>query len=444
MTHVLLISNDKNLEAEVAQLPLQNARITRVSTLAEALSSLKLETFPLCFADQRCEGLGDPKSTAQLKEASPETNVIVLLFDKASAPGAVVWDGKAASGAAFDLFVQEIVEQSKEARDSEFLRAMETQQQKRSADILGVSEASRGLRVRIRKVAGNSVSVLIEAEEGSDAELVAQALHGESGLAGHFVKVSCLGVSRQAMLDLLLGTQAGHQPGAIEMANEGTLLLDQVQALAPEMQELLVKIFEEGEIRRQGSPRTVSVNVRWIARSVDSLKDKVKAGRFREDLYWKLCGVALPLVPLRERIADIDELFRSTIRQAAARRGRPEPKIQDAVLAALKAYDFPGNEEELRQLAEVALVQSHDEIGLAALPVKVLLEKRLPGSASSEAVPIKQAVHEFERQVILETLRQVRHNQSKASRRLGIHRNTLILKMQELGIPNKRQSRRKR
>jgi DNA-binding NtrC family response regulator len=224
--------------------------------------------------------------------------------------------------------------------------------------------------------------------------------------------------------------------GKFEYANGGTIFLDDVATLPLESQAKLLRVLQERELSRLGSNRVIPVDVRVISSSNVDLQDMVKKGLFREDLYWRLSGVPVAVPPLRERENDVEELFRHFITQLCRHYRRMELAISPSVFKALRSHTFPGNVRELMHLAETVVVLcEEDEIGISSLPIQLILQSK---GNSMDAVPLKQAVHEFERQVIIRTLRSVQGNQSRAAEILGIHRNTLILKMIEFNIPNKK------
>lgn len=202
------------------------------------------------------------------------------------------------------------------------------------------------------------------------------------------------------------------------------------------MQVKLLRVLQEREICRLGSNRMIPVDVRVISSTNVDLLDLVKQGQFREDLYWRLSGVPVRVPALRERGGDKSLLFTHFLSQVAGRYQRSVPPVSPTVFEAIERHGFPGNVRELIHLAETLFVLAdEDGIGATALPVELLINS---DQGPLQQIPLKRAVREFERQVILKALKQHSGNQSRSAAHLGIHRNTLLVKMSELGIPSRR------
>jgi DNA-binding NtrC family response regulator len=201
------------------------------------------------------------------------------------------------------------------------------------------------------------------------------------------------------------------------------------------VQVKLLRVLQEREICRLGSNRIIPVDVRVVSSTNMDLQDLIRRGQFREDLYWRLSGVPVQVPPLRDRGDDVIELFESFLHDVARRYQKPVPRLTEGVLKAIRTHAFPGNVRELKHLVETLFVLSDGEsIDVSALPVQMILRSE---GRPLERLPLKQAVREFERQVIRRTLRTTQGNQSRAADLLGIHRNTLLVKMSELGLPGR-------
>jgi DNA-binding NtrC family response regulator len=303
-------------------------------------------------------------------------------------------------------------------------------------------------RVRqfISRVAPIDATVLIEGESGTGKELVARAIHEASPRRnGRFVAIACGAIPRDLVESELFGHEKGafssaafRRVGKFELASGGTLFLDDLPTLPLETQAKLLRALAEREICRVGSNQLIPVDVRLVASTNQDLEAQVKAGAFREDLYHRVQGVPLLMPPLRERDGDVDELLELFMARACQRHKLPRPRIHPQVQSALRSYPFPGNVRQLMNLAETLVVLAQGgEVQPADLP-PAILRYAAPADSVSEAAPevgqLKAAVHEFERRYLIKALEQAGNNQSKAARNLGIHRNTLLLKLQELGI----------
>lgn len=318
----------------------------------------------------------------------------------------------------------------------------------REPEILGESEIMKDLRQRIIKVAAHDSTILITGESGTGKELVARAIHFHSARKkNRFVPIACGSIPENLIESELFGHEKGafssaytSRIGKFEYAQGGTILLDDVSALPLASQSKLLRVLQERELTRLGSNRVIPVDVRVLSSTNVELKDLVAKGQFREDLYWRLCGLPLNVPPLRQRENDVQLLFRHFVDKFCAKYHKKALSISENVVKALRSHAFQGNVRELINLADTVVVLcEEDEISVASLPIQLILQAE---GKPLDSVPLKQAVHEFERQVIIRTLRSVAGNQSRAAEILGIHRNTLILKMIEFNIPNKKAQER--
>jgi DNA-binding NtrC family response regulator len=304
--------------------------------------------------------------------------------------------------------------------------------------LLGASEAAVRLRDALVKAAGHEANVLLLGEAGVGKSLAARVIHHHSARRkGPLVSVDCAGLADGHERELF-GLAA--EPGSLELAAGGMLLLRHVESLPLAAQAKLLRALQDRGFTPEGAARFVPLEVRVLATSGPDLRARAKEGAFREDLYWSLGATPLELPPLRGRPGDIEELFQSFLKHHCARFGRAVPTLRPEAMEAVKSHAFPGNVGELEALAHLVAALAQEDLGLSDLPIPVFVGER----AAGEGHPLKSLVHAFERHVILRTLKAVRGNQSRAAERLLVHRNTLILKMQELDIPNKRAQKHSR
>ncbi len=305
--------------------------------------------------------------------------------------------------------------------------------------LLGGSPATVRLRDALTKAAGHEANVLILGEPGTGKKLAARTIHYHSARRkGPFVVMACADTPGPDMERELFGLAA--VSGRLELAAGGTLLLEHVEFLSMAAQAKLLRALQDRGFTPEGGTRFVPLDARVLASSSPALRDHVKTGSFREDLFWRLGATPLDLPPLRARKEDIEDLFHAFLHRRCGSLRRPTPVVRPEAVEAIKSHAFPGNVSELEALAHLVAALAQEDVGLADLPIPVFVGEE----DSRTDLPLKNIVHAFERQVILRTLKAVRGNQSRAAERLDIHRNTLILKMQELDIPNKRQQRKNR
>lgn len=328
--------------------------------------------------------------------------------------------------------------------------------------MIGQSPAMREVYRLIRRVAPSTATVLLLGETGTGKELVARALHDFSPRStGPFIRVNCGALSESLLESELFGHVKGaftnaieNRTGRFEAAHGGTIFLDEINSMSAHLQVKLLRVLQEQEFERVGDSRTIRVDCRIIAATNRDLTMEIEAGRFREDLYYRLNVVPIYLPALRERAEDIFELAHFFCRRYAAENHRPPPKLSEEAVAALASYSWPGNVRELQNYIERAVVLCPgDVITVDLLPphVRGLAPMRLgrakTGSLQSlcselvtlgitEAGEVATNLHErimslVEREVILQVLRSCQGIQTKAATRLGINRNTLHKKIED-------------
>jgi two-component system C4-dicarboxylate transport response regulator DctD len=308
------------------------------------------------------------------------------------------------------------------------LRARLAGRDKLSAQLIGNSPAIGRLRKLIADLADTSANVLIHGETGTGKELVARSLHDASVRhARHFVAVNCGGLPEQLFESEIFGHEAGSFTGAakrrigkIEHAEGGTLFLDEIETMPMPMQIKLLRVLQERVVERLGSNTPLPVSARVVAATKADLKAMSDAGQFRADLYYRLNVITLELPPLRERREDIPALFEHFVAQAALRFEREALPPTPAELARLVAWPWPGNVRELRNLAE------RHVLGLGCNPEH--------GTAEPTALPLAQAVEQFERALIADALRRHDGNLSRAGEALGVAKTTLFDKVRKYGL----------
>jgi two-component system response regulator HydG len=308
--------------------------------------------------------------------------------------------------------------------------------------IIGHSPVMRGLLDMVRTVADSEATILVEGESGTGKELVARAIHSLSPRrAAPFVALNCAALPDSLLESELFGHEKGAFTGADRrndgrflLAHTGTLFLDEIGTLTAAMQAKILRAIQNGEIQRVGSGETLRVDVRIVAATNRNLKNEVRAGRFRDDLYYRLNVVALYTPPLRERREDIPLLAGHFLREAALRNHRNTAGFTPEAMLALEHYPWPGNVRELENAVERALVVARGPfLGPDDLPPAVTGKKDPADHYCLDHIgniPLK----ELEREAIRATLKSVDGNRSEASRRLGISRKTLRAKMENYGL----------
>jgi transcriptional regulator with GAF, ATPase, and Fis domain len=308
--------------------------------------------------------------------------------------------------------------------------------ERRFQQIIGNSSALEAVLEQVERVAPTGSTVLIQGETGTGKELIAHAIHNISSRCGRsFVRLNCAAIPLDLLESELFGHEKGAFTGAIaqkigrfELADKGTLFLDEVGDIPPALQPKLLRVLQEQEFERLGSTRTHQVDVRLVAATNRDLSEMVNRGEFRSDLYYRLNVFPLLLPPLRERREDIPALVKHFVEILGRRMGRQIEHIPTETMSALRSYDWPGNIRELQNLIERAVILSNHGVLPNPLPAH-----GTPCVVLSSATTLRDS----ERTLILKTLEAVSWvigGPKGAAAKLGLKRTTLIHRMQKLGI----------
>jgi formate hydrogenlyase transcriptional activator len=308
---------------------------------------------------------------------------------------------------------------------------------RRFEQIIGNSPALESVLEQVERVAPTDSTVLIQGETGTGKELIARAIHNLSGRFGRpFIKLNCAAIPFDLLESELFGHERGAFTGAIaqkigrfELADKGTLFLDEVGDIPPALQPKLLRVLQEQEFERLGSTRTHQVDVRLVAATNRSLVEMVKRNEFRSDLYYRLNVFPLQLPPLRERREDIPALVEHFVEVYARRMGKPIENIPPETMSGLVSYQWPGNIRELQNFIERSVILTSGNVLHAPLG-------SLNNAAEVESLGAI-TLEDAERDHIRKTLEQTRWvvaGPNGAAARLGMKRSTLYFRMQKLGI----------
>jgi two-component system response regulator PilR (NtrC family) len=429
----------------------QGYEVVTAGDLRSALVAAENDDFDVVITDiQMPEGSGLEVLRA-VRELSPETVVIMITAfastDTAIAAmkeGAYDYITKPFKVDEIQLTVEKALEKKLLARENRRLRnELRTRAKQRS--IVGSSAPMQRVFDLVAQVADTKTNVLISGESGTGKELVARAIHDQSDRADKpFVAVNCGAIPENLLESELFGHVKGAFTGAVqnkeglfETAAGGTLFLDEVGELSLALQVKLLRAIQEKTIRRVGGTQDLRVNTRIISATNRRLEDEVAAGRFREDLYYRLDVIQISVPPLRERRDDIPLLVQHFIDKYDEELGKQIRGASDEAMSALQGYDFPGNVRELENVVERAVALCRDDlIGVEHLPPTVLEPAEQPLAARIPAAGVKldALVNDYERALLSEALRSAGGVKKRAAQLLGISFRSFRYRLEKLGI----------
>jgi len=411
----------------------------------DAVARFKQEPFDLVLTDQRMPDLSGLDVLHAVRASSPETAVVIMTAYGTIETAVSAVKAGAADYLAKPLNLDELLHRMHQIQDRRRLLTENRElraalaERHRVEGIIGESGAMQEVLSVVRRVAPSDATVLIRGESGTGKELIAKALHYASPrAAGALVKVNCAALAESLLEAELFGHERGAFTGAVaarkgrfELADGGSLFLDEIGDLPPHVQVKLLRVLQEREFERVGSSRPIKVDVRLLAATHRNLEGLVRDGRFRDDLYYRINVVTIPLPPLRERREDLPLLIDHFLRVFAEKNGKNIRGLTREAREALLRYDYPGNVRELENLIERAVVLTRaDVIGLSDLPLTLEAQ-----AAESERDPgLVAAVEGLERRMIKEALAKTDGIQTRAAEVLGIGERVLRYKLKKYGL----------
>ena len=405
--------------------------------IAQAESMLRSDSFDLCLTDMKLPDGNGLDLVAYVARRYPSMPVAVI-----TAHGNMESAIAALKSGAFDFVTKPV--------DLADLRNLVSQALKlggssavSSRSLIGGSAAIERLRETIAKLARSQAPVYISGESGTGKELVARLIHEQGARAqAAFVPVNCGAIPGELMESEFFGHKKGSftgavadKPGLFQTANGGTLFLDEVAELPISMQVKLLRAIQEKRVRPVGVEEEHAVDCRVLSATHKNLADLVEAGEFRQDLYYRINVIEIPVPPLRERTDDIPLLVDHFLASRSKEFGIPTPRLDSAAAESLQAYGFPGNVRELENILERAMTLcEQDTINQTDLQLPVAGRTAAATAGTDGDGELQSYLDEVERQRILEALEQTRWNKTQAAKRLGISFRALRYRLQKLGI----------
>ncbi|MBX7256087.1 MAG: sigma-54 dependent transcriptional regulator [Candidatus Hydrogenedentes bacterium] len=441
----ILVIDDETLMREYVQEALQRAghSVRSVSNGKDGIEAFRKHGFDVILTDLKMAPVDGLEVLKTIRDESPVTPVIMM-----TAYATVETAVAALKAGAFDYILKPFtpdelemaviraIERERMAQENKYLRS-ELNQHYDFAAMVGESPAMRAVYEQIKKVADSRATILIRGESGTGKELVARAIH-HSGIRREkpFIKVNCAALSAGLLESELFGHEKGAFTGAHErkigrfqLADTGTLLLDEITEISIELQPKLLRALQEREFERVGGTVPIQVDTRIICTSNRNLEEAVDKGQLREDLFYRLNVIPIVLPPLRERKDDIPALMDFFLKRFAQENARRITGYSDEARTLFMEYDWPGNVRELQNTIERAVVLSTEPL---LKPEHFSLNHaRFGANDTRSALTVGATVADMERQLIFKTLEQCGQNRTHAAKILGISVRTLRNKLKE-------------
>ncbi|MBE7450766.1 MAG: sigma-54-dependent Fis family transcriptional regulator [Kofleriaceae bacterium] len=447
---ILVIDDEPNILTTVRRaLEIEGFAVEVAGNGALGLGKLAEHEIDLVLLDVMMPGESGLDVLPRIRSAHPDVMVVMMSGNatvetavQATKAGAHDFIEKPLSGDKLLLTVQNALEFGRLSRENARLRARAQAEH----SIVGRSAAMKAIFDKVAKTAPTSGRVLITGENGTGKELVARALHDQSRRAkAAFVKVNCAAIPSELIESELFGHEKGAFTGAtrdrrgkFEQADGGTLFLDEIGDMNPSAQAKVLRALQEGELERVGGTETVKVDVRVIAATNKDLAAEIAAGRFREDLYYRLAVVPIEMPPLRGRKDDIPALIEHFLALACARDDRRVKRMTPGAVTLMMQHDWPGNVRELKNVVERMVILTGDTDTIGEADVRDALPRVQPVKAHYVAgTPFKDLVAGAEREIILAALEAHDHHVSNTARELQLERSHLYKKMRALGIDHR-------
>lgn len=422
----------------------------------EALEMAKRERPDLVLLDIWMPRLDGLDTLQRLKEVHPALTVVMM-----SGHGTIETAVRSTKLGAFDFIekplslekvlvtVRNGLDTGRLREENDALRALTT----RGYEMVGETPVMRQLKEQIRLVAPSNASVLVTGENGTGKELVARAIHRASPRHGKaFIEINCAAIPEELIESELFGHEKGAFTGALaqkkgkfDLADGGTIFLDEIGDMSLKTQAKVLRILQERKFERVGGTKTIEVDVRVIAATNKDLPEEIRAGNFREDLFYRLNVVPFTVPPLRDRGDDIPLLLEHFLDQLARREGQERKTILPETVAVLKRYDWPGNVRELRNIVERLVIMT---------PGRAITPDHLPESLTGgghhrdgapgraggamELSSLREAREEFEKEFIIQKLEEHGWNISRTAEAIELERSNLYRKMKSYGIDMKK------
>ncbi|HTY44980.1 MAG TPA: sigma-54 dependent transcriptional regulator [Patescibacteria group bacterium] len=458
--NILIVDDEPLVRHSLSELlTLEGYTVTTAANGKEALEYLKQYTTDLVISDIRMPEMDGVELLRHIKLNYNDTQVILITSYgsienavEAMKEGAFDYITKPIIDSEIRILIQRLIRQRQLVDENISLKEkLSSSEKTRFVDIIGKDQKMQKIYGLIEAIATTRATVLIYGESGTGKRLIAHAIHqcNPQEKDKPFVEVSCGALTETLLESELFGHVKGAFTGAIkdkmgrfELADGGTIFLDEIDAFSPALQVKLLRALQEGEFERVGDSKTIKVDVRVISATNQKLQELITQGKFRKDLYYRLNIINIEVPPLRERKGDIPLLVADFLEKHTKRLGKKVQDLADETLALLMQYDWPGNVRELENVIERATILSQGPtINPENLPEFLHQVEKTNGVAvlvaaggSADGLALKSALQAPEKDLIVKALDAVSWNRNEAAKTLGINRTTLYKKMVKYGL----------
>lgn len=452
--HILVVDDEPLVRHSLGELlTMSGYTVSTAQNGKEALDLLKSYSADIVIADIKMPEMDGIQLLKQIKAGSPEVPVILITgygsiesAVNAIKEGAYDYITKPIVDSEIKIVIERLIKQRQLQEENKILKEqLSATQRENFHNIVGKSRGMQKIYSLIEAITSTRATVLIHGETGTGKRLVAHAIHNCNELerGKPFVEVSCGALTETLLESELFGHVKGaftdavkDRIGRFELANGGTIFLDEIDAFSPNLQVKLLRVLQEGEFEKVGDTKTIKIDVRVIAATNQNLQELISQGKFRKDLYYRLNIISIEVPPLREKKEDIPLLVEDFIKKCLKNTSRKIEKISQGVLSLLMDYNWPGNIRELENIIERAVILSKSSI-LQPEDLPDFLNSRKekePFSFNDDNLNLKNALKLPERDLVLKALNSVNWNRNEAAKILGINRTTLYKKMQEFRL----------
>lgn len=449
---IVVEDNHTMLEGIIESLRREGYKVSGYENGEEALKNFKLKVFSIAVVDLKMDPINGIEILKKFKDINSSTEIIMI-----SAFGSVEDAVTAMKLGAFDFLTKPFSPDELRLRVKKAVEKFQSEQKIQNLietnrllneeissgfeEIIGRSQSIVQVLKLVDQVADSESTVLIQGESGTGKELIARAIHKKSNRSENpFIKVNCAALNDNLIESELFGHERGAFTGAIklkkgrfELADSGTLFLDEVGDISPSLQVKLLRVLQDGEFERVGGEKTLNTNVRIISASNRNLQKLMTEGKFREDLYYRLSVIPVYLPPLRDRKEDIPILTDYFLHKFAVRLNRQKPRLSEEALRMLTDYHYPGNIRELENLIERLTVISANQV----IEHNILaghLNNFISEISTSEGIPLEIAVESFEKTLIVKAMKNANGIKNRAAKSLGISTSVLYYKLEKYDL----------